>query len=314
MATIIATSMGGVHTVTQAVNRVATQGSKRLSPFTMLSFLANLAAAHISIKYGFKGIIGAPGAAFAASLQAIGDGYNSILNQDAVIAVVGGSDACINPVTLGGFNAARALTTPFNNSPAKASCPFDSSRSGFVISEGAGLLVLEELAHAKKRGVPILAEIKGYGTTSDAWHITSVPKDGEGIARAMTIALRKAALNAKDIDYIHAHATSTIIGDNAELAALRTVFSTYKIYISSTKSSTGHLLGASGVTGASFSIKALNENILPPSLNIDNLDEKAEGLNIIANKAILKNINYVMVNGSGFGGVNASVIFKSYEN
>jgi 3-oxoacyl-[acyl-carrier-protein] synthase II len=218
VATIIATRMGG-YTVTQAVNRVATQGSKSLSPFTIPLFLANLAAAHISIKYGFKGIIGAPGAAFAASLQATGDGYNSILNQDAVIAVVGGSDACINPVTLGEFNAAKALTTPFNDSPAKASRPFDSSRSGVAMSEDAGLLVLEELAHA----------------------------------------------------------TSTIIGDNAELAALRTVFSTHKPYISSTKSSTGHLLGASGVTGASFSIKALNENILPPSLNIDNLDEKAEG-------------------------------------
>jgi len=314
VATIIATGIGGFHAITNAVNTVSEKGSKRMSPFTVPSFIANLAAAQISIKYGFKGISGTPVSACAASVQAIGDGFKTIMTEDVDIAVVGGSESCINAVSLGGFNAARALTIGFNDAPEKASRPFDAQRSGFVMSEGAGVLVLEELEHAKRRGATILAEVKGYGTTSDAWHITAGPEDGEGAARAMSGALKKAEMRPEEIDYINAHSTSTPIGDKAEIFALKTVFGDNRPFISSTKSATGHMLGAAGAAGAIFSIKALNESLVPASLNIEEVDEDAQTLNIVKEGAKKAALSTVMVNGFGFGGVNASVIFSKYQD
>lgn len=313
IATIIATGIGGFLSITDAVKTVEVKGSKRLSPFTVPSFIANLAAAQISIKYGLKGIMGAPVTACAASIQSIGDGLRIIKSGEANVAVVGGSEACINSTSLGSFNAAKALSSNFNDAPSLASRPFDAARSGFVMSEGAGVLVLEELSHALDRNAPILAEVKGYGSSSDAWHITSGPDDGEGAARAMELALSQSLLLPKDIDYINAHSTSTVVGDNAEIAAIKTVFNQHKPYISSTKSSTGHMLGAAGAIASIFSIKALNESKLPPSLNIDNIDESAKELNIIKNHCIHQAIDTALVNGFGFGGVNASIIFSRFN-
>ncbi|MGP3591505.1 beta-ketoacyl-ACP synthase II [Vagococcus sp. WN89Y] len=312
VATIVATGIGGFHSITNAVNTVSLKGSRKLSPYTIPSFIANLAAGQISIKYGYKGIIGTPVTACAASIQAIGDGYHIIKSGRADIAVVGGSESCINPVSLGGFHAVRALATNYNDRPECASRPFDADRNGFVMSEGAGILVLEDLEHALCRGAKILAEVKGYGTTSDAWHITAGPEDGSGASLAMQKAINDSKLHPENIDYINAHSTSTWVGDKAELAAIRNVFQKNRPYISSTKSSTGHLLGAAGATAAIFSIKSINNATVPPSININNLDAAADGLNIIANTAKSTAINNVLINGFGFGGVNASIILSKF--
>lgn len=313
VATIIATGIGGVHAITRAVNSVYGEGNKKLSPFTIPSFIANLAAGQISIKYGYKGPIGTPVSACAASIQAIGDGFKAIQGERANIALVGGSEACISPVALGGFHAARALSTGFNEEPARSSRPFDSMRDGFVMSEGAGVLVLEELEHALNRGADILAEVKGYGTTSDAWHITAGPADGAGAARAMEKALADAELFAEDIDYINAHSTSTYVGDLSEIAAIRAVFKNHPPLISSTKSSTGHMLGAAGAAASIFSIMAINRGIIPASINIEQIDASAAGLNIIKNHPRIDDVAYALVNGFGFGGVNASIILAAFK-
>ena len=313
-ATIIATGIGGFHAINNAVKTVAEKGSRRLSPFTIPSFIANLAASHVAIKYGFKGALGTPVSACAASIQSIGDGFRAIRYDEADFAVVGGSESCINPVSLGGFQAARALSTGFNDSPEQASRPFDSRREGFVMGEGAGVLVLEELSCAQQRGATILGEVVGYGTTSDAFHITAGPEDGEGAARAMNIALQQAGMRGSDIDYVNAHSTSTPVGDLAEINALRRVLGEgAKTAISSTKSATGHLLGAAGALGAIFSLLAMRDGIAPPSLNIGRLDDHAAGLNVVQNEARQMTIRSALVNGFGFGGVNGSVIFRAFN-
>lgn len=312
-ATIVATGIGGFHAISNAVKTVAEKGSRKLSPFTIPSFIANLAASHVAIKYGFKGMLGTPVSACAASIQSIGDGFRAIRFDEADIAMAGGCESCINPVSLGGFQAARALSTAFNDHPEQASRPFDQSREGFVMGEGAGMLVLEELTRAQARGATILGEVVGYGTTSDAYHITAGPEDGEGAVRAMTIALQQAGMTGCDIDYINAHSTSTPVGDLAEINALQRVLGEKAhAAISSTKSATGHLLGAAGAVGAIFSLMAMREQIAPPSLNIDRLDEAAEGLNIVKNTAQPVTIRNALVNGFGFGGVNGSIIFKAF--
>lgn len=313
VATIVATGIGGFHAITGAVRTVDAKGSRRLSPFTIPSFIANLAAAQISIRYGFKGMSGTPVSACAAGIQAIGDGYRAILSGEARVAVVGGAESCINAVSLGGFSAAKALTIDFNDEPEKASRPFDAGRSGFVMSEGAGILVLEELGYAERRGARILAEVSGYGTTSDAWHITAGPEDGEGAARAMQIALKQGRLAPSAIDYINAHSTSTPVGDGAEIAAIKHVFGEYRPCVSSTKSSTGHMLGAAGAAGAVFAIKALNDGCIPPSLNVVTPDEAASEINIVTGAPLRRCVDHAMVNGFGFGGVNASVILSRFR-
>jgi 3-oxoacyl-[acyl-carrier-protein] synthase II len=309
-ATVIASGVGGFPAMVQATRTVDEKGARRLSPFIVPSFLVNLAAGHISIVHGFKGPIGAPVTACAASVQAIGDGVRLIRSGEADVAVCGGAEACIDRVSLGGFAAARALSTGFNDRSEQASRPFDRDRDGFVMGEGAGVVVLERRDHALARGARPLAVIAGYGTTADAYHITSGPEDGEGAARAMQIALTDAGVPAADVGYLNAHSTSTPVGDRGELAAIRTVFGQTDVSISSTKSAIGHLLGAAGAVEAIFTIQAVNSGKLPPTLNLHHPDPLAEGLDLIGPETREKAVETALSNGFGFGGVNASVVIR----
>lgn len=312
-ATIISSGVGGFPAIADAVRTVDTRGAKRLSPFTIPSFLVNLAAGHVSIKYGFKGPLGAPVTACAAGVQAVGDAARMIQSGEVDIAICGGSEACVHPVSLGGFAAARALSTNFNDQPERASRPFDRDRDGFVMGEGAGILVIESLEHALARGAKPIAEIVGYGTSADAYHLTSGPEDGSGARRAMQIALRQADINPAQVQHLNAHATSTPVGDAGELAAIKTLFGTESdLAITSTKSATGHLLGAAGGIETIFTALALRDQIIPPTLNLENPDALADGLDIVSQQAREKNIEYALSNGFGFGGVNASVLLKKY--
>jgi 3-oxoacyl-[acyl-carrier-protein] synthase II len=313
-ATIIATGIGGFPAIVEAVRTTDARGVRRLSPFTVPAFLPNLAAGHISIKYGLKGALGAPVTACAASVQAIGDAARLIRTGEADIAICGGAEACVDLVSLGSFAAARALSTGYNETPQQASRPFDMDRDGFVMGEGAGLLVIENLDHAQARGVTPIAEIVGYGTTADAYHITSGPEDGDGAARAMQAALQQARLSPGDVQHINAHSTSTPVGDRGELEAIKTVFGREgKIAVSATKSATGHLLGAAGGLEAIFTILALRDQIAPPTLNLVNPDPAAEGVDLVARQARPMPMDYAISNGFGFGGVNASVIFRRWS-
>ena len=312
-ATVIATGIGGFPAIADAVRTVETSGTRRLSPFTVPAFLANLAAGHISIRYGTKGAIGAPVTACAASVQAIGDAARLIRSDEADVAICGGAEACIDPVSLGGFAAARALSTSFNAEPARASRPFDCDRDGFVMGEGAGVLVIEELDHALRRGAQPIAEIIGYGTTADAYHITAGPEDGDGARRAMEIALAQAGLRAGEIQHLNAHSTSTPLGDLGEIAAIKRVFGRDGgISVSATKSATGHLLGAAGGIEAIFTILALRDQVAPPTLNLENADPAAEGIDLVAKAARRMTIEHAISNGFGFGGVNASLVFRRW--
>ena len=235
-----------------------------------------------------------------------------IRSGEADVVVCGGSEACIDLVSLGGFAAARALSTGFNEAPALASRPFDRDRDGFVMGEGAGVLVIEELEHAIVRGAKPLAEIVGYGTTADAYHVTSGP-DGEGARRAMEAALRQAKLRPIEIQHLNAHSTSTPVGDLSELSAIKAVFGTERsIAVSATKASTGHLLGAAGAVEAIFAILALRDQVAPPTLNLENADPASKGLDIVAKSARAMQMHYAISNGFGFGGVNASVVFRRW--
>ncbi|MGO4285339.1 beta-ketoacyl-ACP synthase II [Bosea sp. TAB14] len=312
-ATVIASGIGGFPAIVEAVRTTDQRGVRRLSPFIVPSFLVNLAAGHVSIDYGFKGPIGAPVTACAAGVQAIGDAARMIRAGEADIALCGGTEACVDLVALGGFAAARALSTGFNDEPEKASRPFDRDRDGFVMGEGAGLLVIEALEHAEGRGATILAELTGYGTSADAYHITSGPEDGSGARRAMETALKQAGLRPADIAHLNAHSTSTPVGDRGELAAIKAVFGTEGgIAISATKSATGHLLGAAGGLEAIFTILALRDQIAPPTLNLENPDEAAAGLDLVAKEARPVAMEHAISNGFGFGGVNASAVFRRW--
>ncbi|MET4116579.1 3-oxoacyl-[acyl-carrier-protein] synthase II [Bradyrhizobium sp. JR4.1] len=308
-ATIIASGVGGFPAMAEAVRITELRGPRRLSPFTIPSFLANLAAGHVSIKYGYKGALGTPVTACAAGVQAIGDAARMIRAGEADVAICGGAEACIDIVSLGGFAAARALSSGFND--ARASRPFDRDRDGFVMGEGAGILVIEELEHALARGATPIAEIVGYGTTADAYHMTSGPPDGDGARRAMEIALRQAKLAPADLQHLNAHATSTPAGDESELGAIAALFGRHRgIAVSATKSATGHLLGAAGGLEAVFTVLALRDQIAPPTLNLENPDPAADGIDIIAGVARPMPMQHAISNGFGFGGVNASVIFR----
>jgi len=297
----------------EAVRTTDQRGIRRLSPFTIPSFLANLAAGQISIRHGFKGPLGAPVTACAAGVQAIGDAARLIRAGEADVALCGGTEACIDLVSLGGFAAARALSTGFNDRPEQASRPFDRERDGFVMGEGAGLVVIEELEHARSRGATPIAEIVGYGTSADAYHMTSGPEDGEGAARAMTAALRQADAAPSDVQHLNAHSTSTPVGDRGELEAIKRVFGRARgIAVSATKSATGHLLGAAGGLEAIFTVLALRDQIAPPTLNLNDPDEAADGVDLVANKARPMAMEYAISNGFGFGGVNASIVLKRW--
>jgi len=312
-ATIIGSGIGGFATMKQAVHTLDQRGPRKLSPFTVPSFLVNLAAGQISIHHGFRGAIGAPVTACAASLQAIGDGARMIRAGEADVAVCGGAESCIERVSLASFAAARALSTHFNDTPERASRPFDTQRDGFVMSEGAAVVVIEALDHALARGATPLAEIIGYGTTSDAFHMAAAPADGDGLQRCMRLALEAADVAASDVGYINAHATSTPLGDAAELTAIDKVFNGARPSISSTKSATGHLLGAAGAAAAIFTIGALRSGILPPTLNLEEPDEIFKGLDLIGPQPRRRAVDFAMVNGFGFGGVNASLLLKRWE-
>jgi 3-oxoacyl-[acyl-carrier-protein] synthase II len=312
-ATVIASGIGGFPAIVEAVRTTDQRGVRRLSPFTVPSFLANLAAGHISIRYGFKGPIGAPVTACAASVQAIGDAARLIRSGEADVAVCGGAEACIDLVSLGGFAAARALSTDFNETPERASRPFDRERDGFVMGEGAGVLVIEELDHALHRGAKPIAEIIGYGTTADAHHITSGPEDGDGARRAMELALRQAGLEPGQVQHLNAHSTSTPAGDHSEIEAIKSVFGREgKIAVSATKSATGHLLGAAGGLEAIFTVLALRDQVAPPTLNLENPDDAASGIDLVARAARPTAMEHAISNGFGFGGVNASIILRRW--
>ncbi|NBA82498.1 beta-ketoacyl-ACP synthase II [Pseudomonas putida] len=313
-ATVIASGVGGFGAIAEAVRTTDTRGPRKLSPFTAPSFLANMAAGHVSIRYGFEGPLGAPVTACAAGVQAIGDAARLIRSGEADIAICGGAEAAIDRVTLGFFAAARALSTGFSDSPEQASRPFDSQRDGFVMAEGAGLLVIESLEHALARGAKPLAELVGYGTSADAYHLTAGPEDGSGARRAMQLALQQASVAPGDVDHINAHATSTQVGDKGELSAIRAVFGSGSgVAITSTKSATGHLLGAAGGIEAIFTVLALQDQIVPPTLNLTQVDDAALGLDLVAGTAREMPIEYALSNGFGFGGVNASVLFRRWE-
>lgn len=313
-ATIIATGIGGFNQIADAVQTTEQRGPRKLSPFTIPSFLANLAAGHVSIAHGFRGPIGAPVTACAAGAQAIGDAARLIRAGEADIALCGGSEAAIHRVSLAGFAAAKALSDGFNDNPAEASRPFDQNRDGFVMGEGAGLLVIESLEHALARGATPLAELVGYGTSADAYHLTAGPEDGNGARRAMEAALQQAGISPQQVQHINAHATSTQVGDKGELAAIRGLFGEHPVAITSTKSSTGHLLGAAGGIEAIFTIQALREQIVPPTLNLHNPDIAAAGMRLVPLTAQPLAMEYALSNGFGFGGVNASLLLKRWEN
>ncbi|WP_339481994.1 beta-ketoacyl-ACP synthase II [Pseudomonas sp. RL_5y_Pfl2_73] len=312
-ATLIASGVGGFGAIAGAVRTTDERGPRRLSPFTAPAFLANMAAGHVSIRHGFKGPLGAPVTACAAGVQAIGDASRLIRSGEADIAICGGTEAAIDRVTLGCFAAARALSTGFAERPQEASRPFDRDRDGFVMAEGAGLLVIESLEHALARGAKPLAELAGYGTSADAYHLTAGPEDGNGARRAMEQALRQAAVSPSDVQHINAHATSTQVGDNGELTAIGSVFGRdSNVAITSTKSATGHLLGAAGGIEAIFTVLALRDQVVPPTLNLVHPDEAAAGLDLVGLNARKMPITHALSNGFGFGGVNASVLFRRW--
>ncbi|MGD1887850.1 MAG: beta-ketoacyl-ACP synthase II [Cohaesibacteraceae bacterium] len=308
-ATLIGTGIGGFPVVTEAVRTLDGRGPRRLSPFVVPQFLGNLAAGNISMRFGFRGPIGAPITACAAGLQGIGDGMRLIATGEADIVLAGGTEACVDRLALAGFNAARALSTE-NEAPQSASRPYDRSRSGFVLSEGAGLVVLERRSHALDRGATPLVVLEGYGTSADAYHLTAGPEDGSGAALAIRRAMAMAKSAVECIGYVNGHATSTPVGDAGEVAALRAVFgkALRAIPISSTKSATGHLLGAAGSVEAIFTALAVMTGKIPATLNFKQADEGAEDLDFVPDLGRTANIGRALCNAFGFGGVNASLV------
>lgn len=310
-ATIIGSGVGGSPVMAKAVETIREKGPRRLSPFTVPSFLANLAAGWISIRYRFRGPIGTPVTACAASAQALGDGVRLLLTGEAEVVVAGGAEGSVDPISVGGFGAARALSPSYPDDPARASRPFDKGHDGFVLSEGASVVVMEKLSHALKRGATPLAVVAGYGTSADAYHLTSGSPDGAGAQVAMRNAILMAGIDQSAIGYVNAHATSTQVGDLAEIAGIGAVFAGRgkDLAVSSTKSATGHLLGAAGALEAIVSIMAIRENMLPPTINLDDPVEEADIFDLVPNKAKPKTLDYALSNSFGFGGVNAALVF-----
>lgn len=312
-ATVIASGVGGSPVMAQTAQIIAEKGPRRLSPFTVPAFLANLAAGWISIRYGFTGPIGTPVTACAASAQAIGDGLRLIRTGEAEVVVCGGAEGSVDPISIGGFGASRALCTAYNDTPERASRPFDAERAGFVLAEGAAVLVIEKLSHARARGATPLAVLSGYGTSADAYHLTAGHPEGLGARVAMRHALRMAGVDAGEIDYVNAHSTSTEVGDAAEIAAISGVFGERgkSLGISSTKSSTGHLLGAAGGIEAAFSVMALRDQVMPATLNLEEPDPEADRFDLVPKTPKKKPLKHVLSNSFGFGGVNASLVFSA---
>ena len=308
---MIGSGIGGLETIAEAAMLLRDKGPRRVSPFFIPSSLINLASGQVSIKYGYKGPNHAPVTACSTGAHAIGDASRLIGFGDADVMIAGGAEAAVCRLGIAGFAAARALSSNFNDEPARASRPWDKDRDGFVMGEGAGVVVLEEYEHAKARGAKIYAEIAGYGLSGDAYHITSPPPDGNGGYRAMQSALRNAGMNIEDIDYINAHGTSTPLGDEIELGAVKRLFGdhAYKLSMSSTKSAIGHLLGAAGAVEAIFSVKAIQDGVAPPTLNLENPSDGCD-IDLVPMQAKERKITAALSNSFGFGGTNASVIFK----
>jgi len=305
---MVGSGIGGLDTIYKNSSILDNQGIRKISPFFIPSALINLLSGHISIRYNLKGPNSSPVTACATGTHAIGDSFTLIKNGKANLMVCGGAEAAICPIGIAGFSSARALCDTFNDNPKAGSRPWDKDRSGFVMGEGAGVLVLEEYEHAKKRNAKIYGEIKGYGMSGDAYHITKPSEDGNGGYRAMEMALKESGLNSEQIDYVNAHGTSTPVGDMIELAAVEKLFQTEGLCMSSNKSAIGHLLGAAGAVEAVFSLKSMETNILPPTLNLDNPDTSTK-INLIPHEPINKSIDNLISNSFGFGGTNASIIF-----
>ncbi|MCB1531993.1 MAG: beta-ketoacyl-ACP synthase II [Alphaproteobacteria bacterium] len=309
---MIGSGIGGLGTMDDTSRVLAERGPRRISPFANPAMLINIASGHVSIKYGFKGPNHAVVTACATGTHAIGDAARLIAWDDADVMIAGGAEAAVNRIGVASFAAVRALSTSYNDTPTEASRPFDEGRDGFVIAEGAGVVVLEEYEHAKARGAKIYGEVVGYGLSGDANHITAPAPDGDGGFRAMQAALKRSGLNPEDIDYINAHGTSTPVGDGIECTAVKRLFGSALdgISMSSTKSAIGHGLGAAGALEAIYTTKAIETGVMPPTLNLKDVSEPCQGIDLIPHEAKEKTINAALSNSFGFGGTNASLIIK----
>ncbi len=310
---MIGSGIGGLATMNNTSLVLEHKGPRRISPFANPAMLINLASGHVSIKYGFRGPNHSVVTACASGTHAIGDAARLIMWGDADVMVAGGAEAAVNRLGVASFAAVRALSKDYNDRPTEASRPFDEGRDGFVIAEGAGIVILEEYEHAKARSAKIYGEIIGYGLSGDAHHITSPASDGSGGYRAMEAALKRAQVNPEDIDYINAHGTSTPVGDGIECTAVKRLFGSAceTVSMSSTKSSIGHLLGAAGAVEAVYTIKAIQTGIIPPTLNLKDVSEPCQGLDLVALKAKEKPVNVALSNSFGFGGTNASLVMRN---
>ena len=310
----VASGIGGFDVIEREHSKLLQGGPGRISPFFIPSAIINLASGQISIHYGAKGPNSATATACSASAHAVGDSFRLIQHGDAEVMICGGSEAAITPMGVGGFAAMKALSTR-NNEPERASRPFDADRDGFVIGEGAGILILESLEYAERRGAPILAEIVGYGMSGDAHHITAPEENGDGAYRVMRAAIHDAGLEPSQIDYVNAHGTSTPMGDAIETKAMKRVFGehTKKVAVSSTKSMTGHLLGGAGGLEAGICVLALRDQILPPTINQETPDPECD-LDYIPNHARKAAVEHALTNSFGFGGTNAALLFKRWES
>jgi 3-oxoacyl-[acyl-carrier-protein] synthase II len=309
----IGSGIGGFDVIEREHSKYLAGGPGKISPFFIPATIVNLASGHVSIRYGAKGPNSATATACSASAHAIGDAYKIIQRSDADVMIAGGTEAAITPMSVGGFAAMRALSTR-NDEPERASRPFDAERDGFVVGEGAGVLILESLEYAQRRGAKIIAEIVGYGMSGDAYHITQPAEGGDGGYRVALAAMRDAKITPNDVSYVNAHGTSTPIGDAIETAALKRVFGerAKKVPVSSTKSMTGHLLGGAGGLEAGISVLALRDQILPPTVNYENPDPACD-LDYVPNHARKAEVHYALSNSFGFGGTNASLIFKLWD-
>jgi len=307
---MIGSGIGGLPGITEGALTLHERGPRRISPFFIPANLINLASGHVSIRYGFTGPNHAVVTACSTGAHAIGDAARLIMLDDADVMVCGGTEAAVCRLGLAGFAAARALSTAFNDDPPRASRPWDEERDGFVMGEGAGILVLEEYEHARQRGAKIYAEVIGYGMSSDAFHLTAPAEDGKGAFRSMRNALRRARMAPEKIDYINAHGTSTPLGDEVELGAVKRLFGehAYELSMSSTKSAIGHLLGAAGSVEAIFSILAIRDGVVPPTLNLDNPSPYCD-IDLVPKQAKERRVDHALSNSFGFGGTNASLVF-----
>ena len=308
----VASGIGGFDVIEREHSKLLHGGPGRISPFFIPAAIINLASGHISIRYGAKGPNSATATACSASAHAVGDSFRLIQHGDAEVMICGGTEAAITPMGVGGFAAMKALSTR-NDEPERASRPFDAQRDGFVIGEGAGILVLESLEYAERRGAQILAEIVGYGMSGDAYHITQPAEDGDGAFRVMRAAIRDAHIGPEQIGYVNAHGTSTPLGDAIETIALKRVFGEHakKVPISSTKSMTGHLLGGAGGLEAGISVLALRDQVIPPTINLETPDPECD-LDYVPNHARKADVEYALSNSFGFGGTNAALLFKRW--